>query len=456
MTLEDIIRLSGAGIRQAIERHIDGDPARIALSAKEDGALISTQVKYLQRARAKLPSYYAARCIIPPLAYEQSSSEESAAAKHYTGETCIDLTCGLGVDSLHFSGCFKRVVSIERDEVLATAARYNFSRMGIQNIRVEHTSAEEYISALESEAGASELRLPVDLIYIDPARRGKENQKLFLLQDCSPDTVSLMPRLLQLARRVVVKASPLFDVEEAFRLFGPHITVEVVSVRGECKEVLIEVSRPEASEGTIKATVAGGGTLVFPRGAKAESGEDEPEEHLPTPLEESNRTAEERRAWQVNEVSKTGAGTPGKVSEVNKAAWVGEESAGEFARFRYLLIPDVTLYKVRLVQLYARQLGVYAPSETGYCFAETAPESFFGRVFRIESIAPYQPKALKKRLKQQGVTRLNILKKDFPMDADGIAKALGIKQGGTNYAVFTRIKGRSCIIMISHYDKTEK
>ena len=38
-----------------------------------------------------------------------------------------------------------------------------------------------------------------------------------------------------------------------------------------------------------------------------------------------------------------------------------------------------------------------------------------------------------------GITRCNLLKKEFPHNADAIAQALGIRQGGTRYAAFTRI-----------------
>lgn len=61
---------------------------------------MATQVKYLARAAQKLPSYAAAQCILPPLAFEQASSEACAAHKLLEGDTVLDLTCGLGADAL--------------------------------------------------------------------------------------------------------------------------------------------------------------------------------------------------------------------------------------------------------------------------------------------------------------------------------------------------------------------
>ena len=119
--------------RRAPERR---SPGRVALSLREHGALIATQIKYLQRARVKLPSYYAALCILPPLSFEQSSSEETASVKRYSGDTCLDLTCGLGVDAFYLSKRFRQVIAVERNAELSEIARINFRLLGVQNIRV--------------------------------------------------------------------------------------------------------------------------------------------------------------------------------------------------------------------------------------------------------------------------------------------------------------------------------
>ena len=240
ITSNDIATLLDPQLRDYIAGHLSDDPGRVALSLREHGALIATQIKYLQRARVKLPSYYAALCILPPLSFEQSSSEETASVKRYSGDTCLDLTCGLGVDAFYLSKRFRQVIAVERNAELSEIARINFRLLGVQNIRVVNSPAEAFLEQLR---GQTQTTGTIDLIYIDPARRDDQGKKVWLLEDCSPDAKALMPQLLALAPKVVVKASPLFDVDEAFRLFGDTVSVEIVSVRGECKEVLIEVSR---------------------------------------------------------------------------------------------------------------------------------------------------------------------------------------------------------------------
>ena len=137
MTEQELDILPQDSSRELIERHIGVDPARAALRLGPHAALLSTQIKYLQRAKTKLPSYHRARCIIPPLAFEQASSEAAAEAKTYEGGLCIDLTCGLGVDSLMLSRRFPRTrVSDRRDRAVSSQGLEN----SVQNAR--HRTAE--------------------------------------------------------------------------------------------------------------------------------------------------------------------------------------------------------------------------------------------------------------------------------------------------------------------------
>ncbi len=285
---------------------------------------------------------------------------------------------------------FRRVVSLERDPVLALVARYNFERLEARNIEVICTSAETFVAEFAGTA---------DLIYADPARRDGANRRLVRLEECSPDVRSLMPRLRQIARRIVVKASPLFDTDEAFALFGGEVSVEAVSLRGECKELLIDLpgtDRPEGP-GLLRATAIGRGTRTF-------------------------------RPEQLRD---------------------GKPDAGFDPPYDYLLVPDVSLYKIRAARCYLQSAGAFAASETGYGFARHLPDDFLGHAYPIEEIVPYRPKALKALFKARGIERLNLLKRDFPLDAEQIARATGIRQGGNGMAAFTTVDGRRIAVMLS-------
>ena len=99
-------------VQRAIAANRGRDPLEVALDRNTPHArLVATQVKYLARAEAKLPSYAAAQCILPPLAFEQASSEACAAHKRIAGGAVLDLTCGLGADAFFLARRFRRVVT---------------------------------------------------------------------------------------------------------------------------------------------------------------------------------------------------------------------------------------------------------------------------------------------------------------------------------------------------------
>ena len=250
MTPEEYELLLTDEVQRAIAANRGRDPLEVALDRNTPHArLVATQVKYLARAEAKLPSYAAAQCILPPLAFEQASSEACAAHKRIAGGAVLDLTCGLGADAFFLARRFRRVVTLERSETLARIATENFRRLGVSNIEVVHTSAEEYLQ----RPG-----LRFDWIFADPDRRSADGRKLVRLEACSPDITVLMPLIERASGRLCIKNSPLFDVDEALRLF-PDSRVEVVSLGDECKEVLVYA---DGTGPALTATALGRGSFT--------------------------------------------------------------------------------------------------------------------------------------------------------------------------------------------------
>ena len=370
ITAEEYELLRSDELRQAVAAARGRDPLDVALDRTVPHArLVATQVKYLARAERKLPTYAAVQCILPPRAFEQASSEATAAHKAIEGDTVLDLTCGLGVDSLYLSRRFRRVVALERDPLLARITSENLSRMGVANIEVVNTSAEEY---LRQEG------LHFDWIYADPDRRSAEGRKLVLLEACSPDIVALKPKIDRITARLCLKNSPLFDVDEALRLF-PDSRVEVLSLGDECKEMLIYA---DGTGPLVTATALGIGSF---------------------------------------------AAAPGAVPP--------ETPPFDPERFRWLVIPDVALRKARLTRLHlAGKADCW--SDNGFGFAAAEPHGVIGRVSPIESIEPYDPKRLKRGLKGRGV---EILKRDFPLPPDELMRRLGAHPGADLRMAFTKI-----------------
>ena len=340
MTLNDLDILRQEEVRRAIDENIERDPAKIALSkGVPHAALVATQVKYLQRARRKLPALYEARCIIPPRAFEQCSSQESALRKPLSGGAVLDMTCGLGIDTMALAQHFERVVSIERDEVLAEVVRYNMSLLGINNVEVVTASSEEYVATTAEH---------FDWVFVDPDRRSAEGKKMVCMEDCSPNVVALMPRLREISKRVAIKLSPMFDCAEAFRLCSPA-EVEVVSIGGECKEVNIYTN---AKEDMLRIAVIGDGEWVFSHEAMT--------------------------------------------IEPSVERFIPEE-------YRYLLVPDVALQKARVAIAALRPHAAIWSNNGYAFARELPSEVLPARIYEIESIESYRPKELKRRWKGEGV-----------------------------------------------------
>ena len=393
MTREEYSILCLPEVRQAIADNLGRDAAAVALNLRiPHPREVATQVKYLARAAAKLPSYAAAGCIIPPLAFEQSSGELCAARKHGSGGTALDLTCGLGTDSLCLARRFSRVTAIERDEVLADVARENFRRLGVGNVDVVCASAEDFIA----ECLRNGRRF--DMIYADPDRRDDRGRKMVCLEDCSPDIAALLPSIRSLSPTLSLKLSPMFDVDEAFRIFG-DATVEVVSAGGECKEVIV--------------------------------------------YDDGSRTA------RISAVALHPDGTASEVLFLRSDS-AGELSTAPFdpARFRTFGIPDPALQKARLVSRALRgRADVW--SENGFAFsAETDPSDSVGRLcrwFEIEDIRPYSPRHLRSELKGCGA---ELFKRDCTLSLESVRRACCLREGRDMRAALTCIGGEYLFIRL--------
>ena len=177
----------------------------------------------------------------PPLSLEQCSSETTAKYKAsiFKGETLIDLTGGMGVDTLVMSGSFHQTTYVEQDEWLSQVFQHNAKLLSAADIRIANSDAEKYLSSIEGPAS----------FYLDPARRD-QSRKVFQFEDCTPNVLNLLPELKKKADQVLIKASPMLDIHKGWYQLGSVSQIHIVSVNNDCKELLFflkfeEVLEPE-------------------------------------------------------------------------------------------------------------------------------------------------------------------------------------------------------------------
>ena len=223
-------------IQKFIVQHEKDDTTQLAMKKPLDSSwdypLILSQIKARQKAIKKIPSWYKQVGVVfpPTFVVEQASSEATALYKSalFEGDSFVDLTGGAGIDTAYFSRRFQSGLCIERDQNSAELIAHNLSALDLKEISVRCGDSDVLLETIE----------PVELVYIDPQRRDENRKGKFLIEDCSPDILGLIPVLKQKARRVMVKASPMLDIWAACDALKYVYEVHIVQWKGDCKEVL--------------------------------------------------------------------------------------------------------------------------------------------------------------------------------------------------------------------------
>ncbi len=227
-----------------IAAHRTDDVRTLALRGAPPGVDLTwcaTQIEGWQLARRKLPSWAGTAGLhYPPrLSMEQCSSQDTALYKRSVVERLLpeaertrltDLTGGLGVDFWALAPLFREAVYVEKQPRLCQLARHNLPLLGLPRARIVNDDAPS--PALWAT--------PATTLFLDPARRDGAGRKTVAIPDCTPNLLDLQPHW-QTCRMVVVKLSPMLDIAGALRLLRHVSQVHVVSVRGECRELLLVV-----------------------------------------------------------------------------------------------------------------------------------------------------------------------------------------------------------------------
>lgn len=197
------------------------------------------QLKGRQIAKQKLPSWYANLDVFYPdgLILEQCSSEATSSykAQFSNYKTVVDLTGGLGIDSLAFASFAKKVIYAEPDERRCAAAKINFQAFHKNNIEVICGNAETLVD--------KGIAIKADLIFIDPSRRSDSGKKIFRIEELQPNVIALKENLLSSGAHVIVKLAPMLDISEGLKQLPETFRVDVLSWKGECRELLFHLKK---------------------------------------------------------------------------------------------------------------------------------------------------------------------------------------------------------------------
>jgi hypothetical protein len=248
-----------------IQLHADQDPHQIALSGKKypnfDLGKLASQIQARQKLARKLPFWVSHANLFFPasISLEQASSEVTANFKaNIVHGNVLDASGGMGVDSAAFAKKANQVVYVERQQDLKEITAYNHAQLGCKNI--QHVLG-------DGLAYLNQATTTFDFIYLDPARRNAKGDKVLLFKDCEPNVLDFLP-MIQDKSQLLLKTSPLLDLDRAiFELNGVD-KIWIVCVKNEVKEILFLKSKDatqnpliEVIELNLKNSLLFSGTL---------------------------------------------------------------------------------------------------------------------------------------------------------------------------------------------------
>ena len=416
-----------------INAHLNDDVNKLALSKFPDDIdkqFVIRQIQARQLLKKKLPSWSDNEDLLFPrrLSLEQCSSELTAKYKTFLSQQdnkttrqqgrdasmframehidtslrkiLIDLTGGMGVDTSFLSDNFDETIYIEAQEELCELARHNFKVL-YKNIKVVNATAEDFLSQCDN----------VDCIYLDPARRDEYGRKMVSLHDCSPDVAELQDLIFEKSKTLMVKLSPMLDIDIIKKELKNIKEIHVVAVKNECKEVLVLCQRTtDNGQQTSSKACSQLITIDLRENWSFTFSEDEEQETVPTFADEIGK---------------------------------------------YLYEPGVACMKAAPFKLLSQRFNIKKLHRNSHLYtSDELVTDFPGRTFEVINVVPFDKKA-KKILSQQttdygqqSLSKVSIAVRNFPLSAEELRKHLGFKDGDDFYIFGTTMKGDKKVLVL--------
>lgn len=376
---------------QYISTHASSDVSHLALHPSKDPqvdmAAALQQIAGRQKAKEKLPEWYATEGILYPkkVSMEQCSSSQTAGYKAslVNGNSFADFSGGFGVDTAAFAKKFGKGYYVEPQQDLCDLFQHNCNILDINNVDIINGTMEDNLASIGN----------VDMIYLDPSRRDTHGRRVVSLADCTPNLPEWKSALLERCNTLMVKMSPMIDIYQTLRVLPETHAVHVVAVEGECKEVLFLMSRRDAKF-CISTT-------------------------------DSNATDTTIVAVDINKNLTTRVQSTLETERTTLPRIASELGL-------YLYEPNAAVMKAGLFNALSQQFRIAKLAKNTNLFtADELHEDFPGRVFRIEAVHDFHPRKTVKELSQ--LSGASIAVRNFPLTAEELRKVLKIKDGNACY-----------------------
>ncbi|MCW3161860.1 class I SAM-dependent methyltransferase [Chryseobacterium oryctis] len=340
---------------------------------------IVQQIKGKQVAQKKFPFLLQDGIIFPPqLNLEQASSEKTALYKSeiLKGKKFIDLTSGFGIDAYYLSKNFDDVTLVEQNPELLEIVSHNWTVLE-KKARFINKKLEDFLN---------ENKEHFDVIYLDPARRDDNKNKVFLLEDLSPNILEIQEQMLSISNEVVIKLSPLIDLKYLVSVLPNIFRIDIIAVKNDVKEVVVFLSKENQGKIVCNCVNLESGESVF----TYQFGDEE--KAIPNYSEPEN----------------------------------------------FIYIPNNSILKAGIFNLISGRFGLKKLHPNTHLYTSNERiDDFPGRAFEIKVI---ENKEIKKK------EQFNIISKNYPLKPEEIKKKYALKDGGERYLIFTQSKKGKIIL----------
>ncbi|MBK5279523.1 MAG: class I SAM-dependent methyltransferase [Bacteroidia bacterium] len=399
----EIQKLLHPDVQQYILQHEVEDKASLLLKHKSilgiPTSMVADQIAGKGKAKLKLPLWNTTNNIVypPSVNLEQCSSEVTAAFKvklltkltDVKFNRAVDLTGGFGVDSFFLSSIFKEVDYVEPDVNLFEIAKHNLTILQKGTSKEQETKIQFHNST--SENFLASIKDKYDLIFIDPSRRTKGNQKIFRLADCVPNVTQLLAIIFDKTEVLLLKASPMLDLQQGAKELKHVAKIFVVAVDNECKELLFLCRKGYEGEPTIEVVDL---------------------------KSNSNRAAVHFEFFQKEE----------------KDAVVNYSNPLPF-----LYEPSAALLKAGAFKLIAQRFDLKKLHQNTHLYtSEYLVADFPGKVFEIDALIKPDTKVVRQYFPEG---KANVATRNYPLSPEELKKKTGVKDGGEKFLIgFSGVK----------------
>ena len=362
---------------------------------------------------------------------EKSTNLHESSRKEFSADSCnlvdekrilVDLTGGMGVDTAFLSDDFDKAYYVEMQEELCEIAKHNFKVLN-KNIEVVNDNAEHFLKLCDK----------ADCIYLDPARRDEYGRKMVSLHDCSPDVAELQDILLEKAKTVVVKLSPMLDIDIVKKELKNIKEIHVVAVRNECKELVVVLGQQTTDNGQQTSFTAHGPKFM---------------------------AIDLREGWNFSFTE----------DEEQNAEWTLADTVG-----KYLYEPGVACMKAGCFKLLSQKYHLDKLHRNSHLYtSDELVSDFPGRIFEVVNVVPFDKKTKKniwtlsfedakiprhQNAKNDSATlslcdsatlkKASVATRNFPLSAEELKKNLGLQDGNNFYIFGTTMKGEKKIVVLT-------